>query len=111
MKKLLIATLLATLPFAFSACCSDAQLRFWEVRDAKSGGKSYTVDTAAVPATSLKAVDKKYVDSAGNYVEVANPRLVRQMSEQEWKTATSGARYSLRYCGHCKGCWAKAKDR
>lgn len=111
MKTSLTVAILATLPFMLAACCSDAQPRFWKVRDAKGGGTAYTVDTAAVPASSLTPIDMKYVDATGKYVTLGSPKLVREMSEQEWKTATSGARYSLFYCGHRKACWAKAKDR
>lgn len=94
-----------------SACCSDAQPRFWQVRDTADGRTAYTVDTVAVPSSSLMPVDIKYVDAAGNCVDVVSPKPVRQMSEQEWRTATSGGRYSLRYCGLRKNCWAKAKGR
>ena len=111
MKKTLILAILASFSLLLAACCSDAQPRFWKVRDTKGGGTSYTVDTAAVPASSLMPVDKKYVDATGKFVEVASPKLVREISEQEWKAATAGARYSLRYCGHRKACWAKTKDR
>jgi hypothetical protein len=102
---------LTTLPFLLAACCSDTQPRFWKVRDAKGGATAYTVDTAAVPTNSLMPSDLKFVDAAGKYVKVVRPTLVREMSEQEWQVATSGARYSLRYCGIRKACWAKAKDR
>lgn len=110
MRPLSIA-ILAILPFMFSACCSHAQPRFWEVRDTTGKGKAYTVDTIAVPANSLQPSDIRYVDSAGHYVEVRSPKVVREMTEQEWKLATSGAGYSLWYCGHRKACWAKTKDR
>lgn len=72
---------------------------------------AYTVDTVAVPASSLVPRDIRYVDAAGKYVNVQNPKLVREMSEQEWKDATSGAGYSLFYCGHRSACWAKTKAR
>jgi hypothetical protein len=111
MMKLVSGAILAALPLMLSACCSDAQPRFWNVRDAKGGGTAYTVDTAAVPASTLTPSDMKYVDAAGKYVNVVIPVLVREMPEPEWRVATSGARYSLRYCGIRKACWAKAKDR
>lgn len=111
MKRLLTIAILTALPFMLAACCSDAQPRFWKVRDAKGGATAYTVDTAAVPTHSLMPSDLKYVDAAGKYVAVVSPTLVREMSEQQWQVATSGARYSLRYCGSRKACWAKAKDR
>lgn len=111
MMKPLSVAILAILPFMFSACCSNAKPRFWKVRDAPKGGVAYTVDTLAVPAGSLVPRDIRYVDAAGKYVGVRNPKVVREMTEQEWKTATSGAGYGLFYCGHRKGCWAKTNDR
>lgn len=109
--KPLTAAILATLPFMFSACCSNAHPRFWKVRDTKSGATAYTVDTLAVPASSLLPADIRYVDSAGKSVNVQSPKMDREMTEQEWKAATSGAGYSLRYCGHREACWAKAQNR
>lgn len=111
MKNSLTVSILAILPLILTACCTDAQPRFWKVRDASGGATAYTVDTVAVPTTSLLPVDLKYVDAAGKYVAVVSPKRVCEMSEQEWKAATSGARYSLRYCGIRKACWAKAKAR
>lgn len=111
MKNARPLAILTALPFLLAACCSDAHPRFWKVRDATGGATSYTVDTVAVPTTSLAPSSLRYVDAMGHYVNVAKPKLVREMSEQEWKTATSGARYSLRYCGIRKACWAKAKAR
>ena len=110
MKPLTVA-ILATLPFLFSACCSNAHPRFWKVRDTKDGATAYTVDTLAVPAGSLMPADIRYVNAAGKYVHVQSPKMVSGMSEQEWKVATSGAGYTLRYCGHREACWAKAHDR
>lgn len=109
--KLLTIALLATLPILLAGCCTDVHPRFWKVRDTAGGATAYTVDTVAVPATSLMPEDKRYVDAAGKYVNITSPKLVREMSEQEWKAATSGARYSLRYCGIRRACWAKTKDR
>lgn len=109
--KPLTAAILATLPFMFSACCTKAQPRFWKVRDAKGGTTAYTVDTLAVPASSLMPADIRYVDAAGKYVNLQSPKMDREMTEQEWKVATSGAKYSLRYCGHREACWAKTQDR
>ena len=94
-----------------TGCCSDAQPRFWKVRDANNGGTAYTVDTVAVAASSLLPIDIKYVNSAGEFVDVARPKRMGQLTEQEWKAATSGARYSLLYCGRRKACWAKTKAR
>lgn len=111
MKKHLSIVSMAIVPLLFSACCSNAQPRFWKVRDASSKGTAYTVDTVAVPANSLVPRDIRYVDATGEYVKIQNPKVVREMTEQEWKQATSGAGYSLYYCGHRKGCWAKTKDR
>jgi hypothetical protein len=111
MIKPLSVAILATLPFLFSACCTHAQPRFWKVRDTAGGGTAYTVDTVAVPASSLVPRDIRYVDSTGKYVAVQSPKVVKQLTEQEWKAATSGAGYSLNYCGHRKGCWAKTKAR
>ncbi|MES2440777.1 MAG: hypothetical protein V4584_17045 [Verrucomicrobiota bacterium] len=111
MKKLLSAAILAIQPFMFSACCPNAQPRFWKVRDTTGGGTAYTVDTVAVPAASLVPRDIRYVDAEGRYVDVRSPKMVREMPESEWKVATSGAGYSLRYCGHRTGCWARTKDR
>lgn len=111
MMNLLSIVISVVMPFLFSACCSHAQPRFWKVRDTVGGGLAYTVDTAAVPASSLVPRDIRYVDAGGKYVDVRSPKVVREMSEQEWKTATSGAGYSLYYCGHRSGCWAKTKDR
>ncbi|RYD17414.1 MAG: hypothetical protein EOP88_26705 [Verrucomicrobiaceae bacterium] len=111
MSRLLSLAVVAVLPLVFSACCSHAQPRFWKVRDTKNGATAYTVDTAAVPTTSLVARDIRYVDTGGKLVEVRNPKMVREMPEAEWKAATSGAGYSLWYCGHRKACWAKAKAR
>lgn len=111
MKSLFSAAILAILPFLFSACCSDAKPRFWKVRDTKGGATAYTVDTVAVPASTLVPRDIKYVDAAGNYVSVQNPKVVREMTEEEWKQATSGAGYSLYPCNHRNGCWAKTKER
>jgi hypothetical protein len=111
MKKHLTAALLATLPFVLSACCSNAHPRFWKVRDTAGGGTAYTVDTLAVPGSSLTPRDIRYVDGAGKFVAVQSPKMVREMSEQEWKAATSNARYSLLYCGHRQACWAKTKER
>ncbi|MCF7730753.1 MAG: YgdI/YgdR family lipoprotein [Akkermansiaceae bacterium] len=111
MKNLHNLAVLTILSLMLSACCSDAQPRFWQVRDTADGRTAYTVDTVAVPSSSLMPVDIKYVDAAGNCVDVVSPKPVRQMSEQEWRTATSGGRYSLRYCGLRKNCWAKAKGR
>lgn len=109
--KPLTVTILAILPCMLSTCCPHAQIRFWKVRDTSGGGTAYTVDTVAVPSNSLMPNDMKYVDSAGKYITVESPKLVREMSEHEWRDATSGARYSLRYCGIRNACWAKAKDR
>jgi hypothetical protein len=109
MQPAVIIAMLAILPFLFGGCCSDVQPRFWKVRDAASGGTAYTVDTAAVPATSLLPSDLRYVNAAGQYVTVASPKLVREISEQEWQDATSGAGYRLFYCGRRKACWAKAR--
>lgn len=111
MTRLLSLAILAILPFLFSACCSKAQQRFWKVRDTKSGVTAYTVDTLAVPTTSLVARDIRYVDPAGKIIEVGSPKMVREMKEAEWKSATSGAGFSLWYCGHRKACWAKTKAR
>jgi len=111
MKNLPTIAVLAILPLLFSACCSDVRPRFWEVRDTKGGGKAYAVDTAAVPLESFKPGAVRYVSPAGELVSIASPKVVRGLSEQEWKAATSGARYSLLYCGKCKACWAKAKGR
>lgn len=111
MSRPLSLAVVAVLPLVFSACCSKAQPRFWKARDVKSGVTAYTVDTLAVPTTSLLARDIRYVDAGGKVVEVQNPKMVREMQEAEWKAATSGAGYSLWYCGHRKACWAKAKGR
>lgn len=111
MIRPLSVAILALQPFMFSACCTKAQPRFWEVRDGAGKSRSYTVDTITVPANSLQPRDVRYVDPDGHYVEVGTPKVVREMSEQEWKLATSGAGYSLYFCGHRKGCWAKTKDR
>lgn len=91
------------------SCCPHAQPRFWKVRNGKA--TAYTVDTAAVPGTSLQARDIRYVDASGKYVDVAKPKIVSQMSEEEWKQATSGAEYSLWFCGHRMACWAVTKSR
>lgn len=111
MTRFLFLVTLAVLSLLFSACCSKAQPRFWKVRDVKSGVTAYTVDTLAVPTTALVARDIRYVDAAGKIMEVGSPKMVREMKEAEWKAATSGAGYSLWYCGHRKACWAKAKGR
>ncbi len=103
--------ILAVLTFLFSSCCTKAQPRFWKVRDTKSNGTAYTVDTLAVPTSSLGQRDIRYVDSSGKYVNVGSSKVISRMSEQEWKRATSGAGYSLWYCGHCHGCWAKTRER
>jgi hypothetical protein len=108
MRAFFITPLALTL--AFSNCCPNARPRFWKIRDTAGGGVAYTVDTAAVPAGSLLPRDIRYVDEAGKYVDVRNPRPEREMTEQEWKTATSGAGYSLLYCGRRHACWAKTKD-
>jgi hypothetical protein len=93
------------------SCCPHAQPRFWKVRDGHGKATAYTVDTAAVPGTSLQARDIRYVDASGKYVDVAKPKIVSQMSEEEWKQATSGAGYSLWFCGHRMACWAVTKSR
>lgn len=111
MKSLLSAAILTTLPFLFSACCSDAKPRFWKVRDTKGGATAYAVDTVAVPASTLVPRDIKYVDATGKYVDVQKPKMVREITEQEWQQATSGAGYSLFPCSHRNGCWAKTKQR
>ena len=111
MMKPLTVAILATLPFMLSACCTHAQPRFWKVRDTTGGGTAYTVDTAAVPTSSLMPRDIRYVDATGKYVTIKSPKMDREMTVQEWKSATSGAGYSLRYCGHRSACWAKATDR
>lgn len=111
MMKALTVAIVAILPLFFSSCCPNATPRFWKVRDTSRGLIAYTVDTAAVPASSLVPRDIRYVDAAGEYVEVRIPRVVREMTEQEWRDATSGAGYSLFYCGHRKACWAKTRDR
>ncbi len=111
MIKPLSFAILTTLPFLISGCCSNAHPRFWKVRDGAHGITAYTVDTVEVPASSLVPRDIRYVDSAGRFADLRNPKVVREMSEPEWKAATSGASYSLFYCGHRKGCWAKTKDR
>lgn len=102
--------ILTILPFLCSACCSQAQLRFWKVRDGSGGATVYTVDTVAVPSTSLQPRDIRYVDASGKSVNVRRPKMISQMSEPEWKQATSGAGYSLWFCGHRMACWAKTKD-
>ncbi len=103
--------ILAVLPLLASACCPHAQPRFWKVRDTKGGITAYTVDTLAVPSTSLQPRDIRYVDASGKFVDVPKPKVVSQMSEQEWKQATSGAGYSLWFCGHRMACWARTKER
>ncbi|MBK1818383.1 hypothetical protein JIN84_22380 [Luteolibacter yonseiensis] len=110
MKPISAATLVI-LPLMFSACCSNARPRFWKVRDGSAGGLAYTVDTIGVPTGSLQPPDIRYVDGAGKYVDVRKPKVVREITEQEWKTATSGARYSLFYCGLRRACWAKTRER
>lgn len=107
----LTAGVLLALPFLLASCCSDAQPRFWKVRDAQGGGTTYAVDTVAVPASSIGPRSINYVNAAGDYVEVAAPQRVCEMSAREWQAVTSGASYSLRYCGIRKACWAKAKAR
>lgn len=69
------------------------------------------MDTVAVPSTSLQLRDIRYVDASGKSVEIRKPKVVSQMSEPEWKQATSGAGYSLWFCGHRMACWAKTKTR
>lgn len=110
MKPLSVA-ILVILPLMVSACCHNARPRFWKVRDSTAGGTAYTVDTVAVPTSSLLPPDIRYVDAAGEYVDVRKPKVVREMAEQEWKAETSGAGYSLFYCGHRGACWAKTRDR
>lgn len=108
-RSLRSLAILLALPFLLFACCPHAQPRFWKVRDGKT--TAYTVDTVAVPSTSLQPRDIRYVDSSGKYVDVAKPKMVSQMSEEEWKQATSGAGYSLWFCGHRMACWARTKAR
>lgn len=110
MKLPLTLAILVTLSVLLAACCSDAQPRFWKVRDAVGGGTVYTVDTVAFPTNSLMPCDVKYVDATGKSVHVTSPKPVRELSAQEWQAATSGAGYSLRYCSKRKACWAKAKE-
>ncbi len=112
-RPLLTLALLAVLPLLASSCCSNAQPRFWKVRDTtvKNAPLAYTVDTAAVPTTSLVPRDIRYVDSTGHYVTLQNPKMISQISADQWTQATSGARYSLNYCPHRKACWAKTKAR
>lgn len=103
--------ILAALPLLASACCPHAQLRFWKVRDGSGGATAFTVDTAAVPSSSLQPRDIRYVDASGKFVDVAKPKVVSQLSEKEWNTATSGAGYSLWFCGHRMACWARTRER
>ena len=69
------------------------------------------MDKVVVPSASLQPRDIRYVDASGKYVDVRKPKVISQMSEPEWKQATSGAGYSLWFCGHRMACWAKTKDR
>lgn len=107
-RSIVCAALPALLLFS---CCPHVQPRFWKVRDGHGKATAYTVDTEAVPTTSLQARDIRYVDAAGKYVDVAKPTIVSRMSEEEWKQATSGAGYSLWFCGHRMACWAVTKSR
>jgi hypothetical protein len=109
MKRLLIPIAASACLLALSSCCSNSKPRFWQVRDGANGATAYTVDTAEVPVGSLGAQDAKYVNASGQYVSVSNPKTVRELTETQWTAATSGARFSLLYCTHCKGCWAKVK--
>jgi len=104
---------LAILTTILPSCCTNAQPRFWKVRDTtvKNAPIAYTVDTAAVPTTSLVPRDIRYVDSTGNYVTLQSPKMISQISGDQWTQATSGATYSLNYCPHRKACWAKTKAR
>ena len=110
LSKRLVLAVVGVLAVAVSSCCSDAQLRFWQVRDQAGGATAYTVDTAGVPLARISAKDVRYVDAAGHFLTVSKPKLVRQLTEAEWTKATSGARYSLFYCTRCQGCWAKARQ-
>lgn len=93
------------------SCCSNAGPRFWEARDGTGRARIYTMDTVQVPLHKVGRDSQAYVDGAGKVVQVAKPRLVREITEDEWMKATSGTRYALWYCGHCKGCWAKVRGR
>ncbi len=111
MKRFLLLASAMTALSLLGSCCNGAHPRFWKVVDKANGATAYTVDTAAAPVDSLGPEDVKYVNASGTGVAVSKPKFVRELSAQEWQTATSGARYSLLYCPVRKACWAKAKPR
>jgi hypothetical protein len=105
MKKLarvsFAAALLALVSAPLAGCQScEGQARFWSV----NGGSAFTVDTAAVPLTSGK-INLEYVDAQGRRVRV-DDAAVSQISEAQYVSGTSGAGYSIAYCGVMKACWA-----
>lgn len=111
MKPLTTLVFAAALPLLLQSCCSDAKVRFWKYRDGKGGAAVYAVDTEKVPLASLAPTGAVYLDRAGHAVRPAGLKQPKQITEAEWRAATSGARFSLLYCGKCKGCWAKVKPR
>jgi hypothetical protein len=109
MKSLPVIALTALLALLLQSCCSDAKVRFWKFRDAKGGSTVFAVDTEKVPLDSLAPVGRVYLDRTGRAAHPASPGKPKQISEAEWRAATSGARFTLLYCGKCKGCWAKVR--
>lgn len=111
MKSLPVLILTAILPLLLQSCCSDAKVRFWKFRDPKGGATVYSVDTEKVPLQALAPAGVVYLDRTGRAAHPAKPGQPKQISEAEWRAATSGARFTLLYCGKCKGCWAKIRPR
>lgn len=102
MHKLAAAALLGLAAASLSACCSSSEARFWEVRDVATGRTAYTVDTAGVP---FEDIAEHFVDPSGRSVRLDAAQRVRQLSEAEYTTATSGAGYGISYCPERKKCW------
>lgn len=109
MKLLSTAALIVLVSALLPSCCGDAKVRYWKLRDAKTGAVVYAVDTEVVPLAKLAPSGVVYLDKRGKAAHPASPKTVGAISEAEWRKATAGADYSLYYCGHCKGCWAKVK--
>lgn len=108
MQKLLAVLVLAASALLPAACCSSSEARFWEVRDTATGRTAFTVDTVGVP---FEEISEKFVDASGRAVRVDAPQRVRQMSEAEYSTATSGAGFGVSYCPMRKKCWATAHEK
>jgi hypothetical protein len=110
MKMLLSLAFLALAAAPLAGCHScEGQARFWSVRDAATNRTSYTVDTIGTPLDSGK-VDQKFVDEQGRFCSVQQP-TISSISEQQYRSGTSGADYSINYCPIMKQCWAMPREK